>query len=267
MPIFTDQTGRTVEISESPSRIVSLVPSQTELLFDLGLGERVVGITKFCVHPEEWFRTKTRVGGTKQLKAEVIRSLKPDLVIANKEENEQAQVEQIIGEFPVWISDIKTLADAKKMILSVGEMTRHFSQAVGLLNKIDRGFDQLKQQFSAVQKLKAVYLIWNSPMMTAGGDTFISSMLHECGFANGFLKMTRYPEITDEMIANVRPDIIFLSSEPFPFKEKHKEEFSNRFPGVKIVCVDGEMFSWYGSRLQHAPGYFQKLFEQIETLN
>ena len=117
MRSVTDQTGRSITIPDSPKRIISIVPSQTELLFDLGLSDEVIGITKFCVHPEEWFRKKTRVGGTKQLNMETIRSLQPDLIVANKEENEQVQVEDIAKEFPVWISDIKTLSDAKRMIL------------------------------------------------------------------------------------------------------------------------------------------------------
>ena len=108
MPNFIDQTGQIVFIKDGPQRIISLVPSQTELLADLGLDQEVIGITKFCVHPNHWLKTKTRVGGTKQLDIELIRSLKPDLIIGNKEENVREQVEELRTEFPTWISDVNS---------------------------------------------------------------------------------------------------------------------------------------------------------------
>ncbi len=116
MPIFTDQTGREVSIPSHPQRIISLVPSQTELLFDLGLEEQVAGITKFCVHPEKWFRSKTRIGGTKNIKSALIHQLQPDLIIANKEENVKEQVEELAAHYPVWVSDIHDLQSALDMI-------------------------------------------------------------------------------------------------------------------------------------------------------
>src|SRR5438105_265149 len=123
MAVFTDQLGNQLHIDQHPRRIVSLVPSQTELLFDLGLQEEVIGITKFCVHPYHWHQTKTRVGGTKDIKLEVIDQLKPDLVIANKEENTREQITSLQSLYPVWISDVNTLQDALEMIRSIGEIT------------------------------------------------------------------------------------------------------------------------------------------------
>ena len=119
--IFTDQLGRKLILEKIPQRIISLVPSQTELLFDLGLEEEVVGITKFCIHPDSWFHSKTRIGGTKQFDFEKIKSLQPDLIIGNKEENDKEQIEELMKNFTVWMSDIKTLADACKMICEIGE--------------------------------------------------------------------------------------------------------------------------------------------------
>ena len=116
MPVFKDQTRRTIFIDAYPKRIISIVPSQTELLADLGLSDEVVGITKFCVHPNEWFRSKARVGGTKQLNIETIHALQPDLIIANKEENVKEQIEELENHFPVWISDVNKLTDAYEMI-------------------------------------------------------------------------------------------------------------------------------------------------------
>jgi ABC-type Fe3+-hydroxamate transport system substrate-binding protein len=265
--IFTDQTGRSVSIPDSPQRIISVVPSQTELLFDLGLSNEVAGITKFCVRPAEMFRTKPRVGGTKQLKPEIIRSLKPDLILANKEENEKDQIEALEAEFPVWTSDIKTFSQAKKMILAVGEITNRFFEAVGLLKKIDAAFDGLAEALHKKETCRAVYLVWNKPTMAAGGDTFISDMMGAGGFTNVLGHLRRYPEVTDDEIKAAKPEVILLSSEPFPFQQKHLSEFELRFPGVRPVCVDGELFSWYGSRLQYAPAYFLSLFEQIKTVN
>jgi len=262
---FTDQTGKVITIPESPQRIVSLVPSQTELLADLGLDETVLGITKFCVHPDGWFRTKTRIGGTKKLNLDVIRSLHPDLIIANKEENEKSQVEILAQEFPVWTSDISTLSGAREMINAIGELTNRRQQAKELIRKIDIEFEDLTSFHHYSLPVRAAYLIWNKPFMTAGGDTFISSMMDCAGFKNVFEDLKRYPEVTAAMILERHPEVIILSSEPYPFKEKHLEEFSRTFEGSSVVLADGEMFSWYGSRLQHAPAYFRKLFEQIQS--
>ena len=136
---------RKVEVNYPPKRIVSIVPSQTELLFDLGLDEEVVGITKFCVHPEEWFRNKMRVGGTKQLHINKIRELQPDLIIANKEENTQSQVEELAGEFPVWISDIQTVAEGRQMINAVGELTGTEEKAREIIAEIESSFAGIRQ--------------------------------------------------------------------------------------------------------------------------
>jgi ABC-type Fe3+-hydroxamate transport system substrate-binding protein len=262
--IISDQTGRAVTITESPQRIISVVPSQTELLADLGLDETVIGITKFCVHPESWFRTKTRVGGTKNLNLEKIHSLQPDLIIANKEENEKSQIEELSKHFPVWTSDIATLSDARAMILSIGEITGKSAASEELIMAIDNAFDELKIFMSNQIPLSAAYFIWNKPLMAAGGDTFISCMMHLAGFSNVFEDLKRYPEITGDMIKLRKPQVIILSSEPYPFKEKHTEEFGS-ISGSRVVLADGEMFSWYGSRLKHAPAYFRSLFEQIQS--
>lgn len=239
-----------------PQRIVSVVPSQTELLYDLGLDDRVVGITKFCVHPKDWFQGKVRVGGTKKLHIDKIIELQPDLIIANKEENEKSQIEELQRYFPVWVSDISTLEEALKMIVAVGEITGAGDKASTIIDKISTGFLQLRP---INPKLKAVYLIWRDPYMTIGEDTFIHEMLDRCGFQNCFAKQERYPSIDLEDIKAAHPDIILLSSEPYPFKEKHVAELQKFLPETKVVLVDGEMFSWYGSRLMKAPGYFHQL--------
>lgn len=263
MPQYIDQLGRTIDLKQTPKRIISLVPSQTELLFDLGLDQEVIGITKFCVHPENWFRTKTRVGGTKQLHLEKIKELQPDLIIANKEENEQSQIEELAKDFPVWVSDVNNLNDALEMIESVGEITNKLIIAKEITNQIKEGFSQLQ---TINYKLQTCYLIWKEPYMTVGGDTFINDMLSRAGFQNLFVKQTRYPEITIEQLRS-SCQILLLSSEPFPFKQKHVGEIQPLLPDTKIILVDGEMFSWYGSRLLKAPAYFQQLQNQALSLS
>lgn len=249
----TDQTGYPIQLPAPARRIVSLVPSQTELLSALGLDEQTVGITKFCVHPEAWFRSKTRVGGTKDVRLDIVRSLQPDLILANKEENTRDQVEALRQVYPVWTSDISDLDDALDMIRSVGGMTGRGQQADALAGQILSAFRALP----TVKPLQCLYLIWRNPFMAAGGDTFIHDMLEKAGFSNLAADRPRYPELTIEEMRALAPACILLSSEPYPFREKHIGELQDLLPKTKILLVDGEMFSWYGSRLVHAPGYFQ----------
>lgn len=254
---FTDQLGRPVIVSPDPKRIISLVPSQTELLHDLGLGDRVVGITKFCVHPEEWFHHKTRVGGTKALHLDRIAALEPDLIIANKEENERLQIEALARDFPVWVSDITTLDEARQMIGQVADMTN--TDANELLDEIDREFAGLKPLRDPA---RTTYLIWNEPIMLAGKDTFIDHLMERCGLIN-IAPTGRYPEIDDQWLKNEAPEHVLLSSEPFPFNETHRTRLQELLPNATVTLVDGEMFSWYGSRLRYAPSYLQNLLEGL----
>jgi len=243
-----------------PRRIISLVPSQTELLYDLGLEDEVIGITKFCIHPTLWFRNKARIGGTKTVNIEKVRQLRPDLVIANKEENVKDQVEAISKFAPVYISDIRSVAQALEMIKDVGALTGKKEQAALLRQRIAGAFGSLKPGTT----LKAAYFIWKDPWMTAGGDTFIHDMIRAAGWVNVYGRQTRYPVTSLQELAEKRPDIVLLSSEPYPFKEKHVKELREILPGTRIILADGEMFSWYGSRLQYAPGYIRQLTDSIK---
>lgn len=251
-----DQMGREVTFNYYPERIISLVPSQTELLYDLGLDKEVVGITKFCVHPEEWFRNKTRVGGTKQLHLDKIRELKPDLIIANKEENTQEQIEELATEFPVWISDINNLPSALNMIQALGQVTGMEGRANQLVEEVVQGFNDLHK---ANTPKRVAYFIWRNPWMSIGRDTFIHSMIQTMGWQNVLADTTRYPELTLEELKAYNPELILFSSEPFPFKEQHIAEVKAVLPDAEVMLVDGEMFSWYGSRLKKAITYLQEL--------
>lgn len=243
--------------AESPQRIISLVPSQTELLFDLGLGERIVGITKFCIHPNEWFRTKARIGGTKTVDIDKVKALQPDLIIANKEENVQEQVEALQAICPVYVSDINALQGALDMITEVGKLTNTQQQAKIIAEEIAVRFENLDKS----SHHSVAYFIWKNPWMTVGNDTFIHDMIARIGWQNLYAGQVRYPETTLEELVQKKPQLILLSSEPYPFKEKHMEELRTLLPESKILLVDGELFSWYGSRLLEAPGYFRELAE------
>jgi ABC-type Fe3+-hydroxamate transport system substrate-binding protein len=256
MAIYTDQSGNSITLAFAPQRIVSLVPSQTELLYELELDKEVIGITKYCVHPGQWFRNKTRIGGTKAVHIEQVKALKPHLIIANKEENIKEQIDALAADFPVWISDISNLQQALQMIEAIGTITNTAEKAKPMAVEIKKRFNQLPFQKN---NIRAAYLIWQNPYMTVGADTFISNMLLYCGFENIFSDQQRYPTTSVEEIKSRDCELLLLSSEPFPFKQKHIEELQKQLPATKILLADGEMFSWYGSRLLLAPQYFQSL--------
>ncbi len=253
---FTDQLNESITLHSFPKRIVSLVPSQTELLYYFGLEEEVVGITKFCIHPTKWFRTKNRIGGTKNIDIAKVLSLQPDLVIANKEENTKADIDALKKMVPVWVSDIANLTDALEMIDGIGRITNRKNKAHQLKQEIEAAFNQLTLP---QKQINVVYLIWRKPYITIGSNTFINDMLKKCGFNNVFNNHQRYPEISIEQLKAANCDIVMLSSEPYPFKAKHIQELQSHMPNAHIQLVDGEMFSWYGSRLQQSTSYFKEL--------
>ena len=250
----------TSHFTRPPQKIISLVPSQTELLWSLGLQQQVTGITKFCVHPQQWFTTKTRVGGTKMLNRDLIKKLSPDLIIANKEENVKEQIEILASEFDVWVTDVNTLEDALMMILDLGQLTHTESIASELVASIKKNFYQLQP---AHPSIPAVYLIWKDPYMTVGGDTFINNMMKRCGYQNMYEAKKRYPVVSLQELKESNCQLILLSSEPYPFTLKNVDQLQQQFPGKKIILVDGEMFSWYGSRLLETPLYLKKLREDM----
>ena len=247
-----DQMGIETTIA-SAQRIISLVPSQTELLFDLGLGHRIVGVTKFCVHSIE-AKNKVIIGGTKNFRFDIIDLLQPDLIIGNKEENYEEGVNQLRIKYSVWMSDIFNRKDAQEMIAAVSGITDTHASGEKIIASIADEFSQLLK----FPPLRTLYLIWKNPWMAVGTNTFIHSLLEETGLINA-LSEERYPELTIEKIKSLAPQLILLSSEPYPFKEKHMEELQQLAPDAKICLVDGELFSWYGSRLIKAPAYFNSL--------
>ncbi len=253
-----DQTGRLVQILSHPERIISLVPSLTELLFDLGLDQEIVGVTRYCISPPEKVASKIKVGGINQLDFKAIDSLHPDLIIANKEENDRQEVLRLQEKYPVYVSDINSLPDAFEMIGDLGKLTSRIEAANQIVVEIERGFAQIKPQ----NTFRIAYLIWKNPYMVAGGNTFIGDILQRSGFRNIFEKLERYPQVSTEMVGQAQ--VILLSSEPYPFSEKDAEEFRNQFPVSQVFLVDGALFAWYGSRLRHTASYINQLLENIK---
>lgn len=235
--------------------IISLVPSITETLFDFGLTDHeVIGRTKFCIHPKELVINVEIIGGTKNLNISKIKSLSPDLIIANKEENDKAQVEELMKDFTVWVTDIETLEDNQNFLTKLGillnkeEIAKNFNQIINSIFNLKKTTDPIK----------VAYLIWKNPYMTVGSDTFIHEIIEKLGFENLFKNEKRYPEISLDQMQEA--GFIFLSTEPFPFQQKHVEELQNELPGKKIIVVDGEAFSWYGTHLAKCSEYLQTLF-------
>lgn len=265
MKTFTDQLGNSHSFESTPKRIVSLVPSQTELLYDLGLEESIVGITKFCVHPFHFKSTKKIVGGTKKVHSEKIRLLQPDIIIANKEENTIEIVEELSKICPVWVTDIITLEDNLKMIEDFGILFNKRTEAQKWIDKINFGHKDFLNFIKGKETLKVAYFIWANPYMAVGNNTFINEMLKLNSFQNIYEnREERYPEvIIQKMRIQGDPDLVLLSSEPFPFTDEHAFELGRYTHHAKTVFVDGEMFSWYGSRLVKAFAYFKKLHESI----
>lgn len=261
---FIDPIGNSITLKSTPKRIVSLVPSQTELLVDLGLEEAIVGITKFCVHPIGLRATKTVIGGTKKVNYDKIHLLNPDLIIANKEENTKEIVEQLQKHFPVWTTDILTIKDNLTMIADFGKLLDCEDKAEELQYKITEALKDFKLFVADIPLQKVVYLIWKNPYMAAGNGNFIHELLQLNRFENICQKTARYPEVDLEKICKNTPlDYIFLSSEPYPFKAEDAAEIKAFARKAKVVLVDGEMFSWYGSRLLKSFEYFKRLHSSI----
>jgi ABC-type Fe3+-hydroxamate transport system substrate-binding protein len=254
-----DQLSRVLHFSSSPTRIVSLVPSQTELIVSLGLRSQLVGLTKFCIHPEGLIKEKTVVGGTKQIHIEDIKALRPDIILCNKEENTKAIVAACEDICPVHISNVQTLEGNYDLIKQYGVLFNKEIEAASIIAKQKTEFNQLTNTLKGVEQKKVVYLIWRKPYMTIGNDTFINYLLEISGFDNVFANKTRYPEVQLQELKNLSIDYVFLSSEPYPFKEKHFKDFEGIVEEGKLIKVDGEYFSWYGSRLLGATTYFKKL--------
>lgn len=264
MKTLTDQLGTIHSFETSLQRIVSLVPSQTELLYDLGLEDKIVGITRFCVHPYHLKSTKKIVGGTKKVNYDKIKELNPDIIICNKEENTKQIVEELQKICPVWVTDIFTLEDNFQMISDFGQLFDRRTEARKWNDKLAFALSDFKIFTAAIPVKKVAYFIWKNPYMVAGPGTFINELLKLNHFENHYASQERYPEIElEKMSEDGSLDLVLLSSEPFPFKAEDGFEIIKDSVTTKVILVDGEMFSWYGSRLLKAFEYFKYLHKSI----
>ncbi|MFB6247386.1 MAG: helical backbone metal receptor [Salinibacter sp.] len=261
MPTATDARDRTISLDRPPRRIVSLVPSQTELLAHLGLDETVVGITRFCERPSHWRSEKTIVGGTKEVDVDRVADLAPDLILANHEENTRADVEALADIAPVFVTEVTTVTEALDMIRTVGTLTATADQTSTLAGQIIARFSRLPD----FAPLRAAYLIWREPYMTVGHDTFIHDVMQWGGFTNAYGDETRYPEVQLSALAEQDLDVVLCASEPFPFHQKDvfTDDVRDALPNTSVKIVDGQPFSWYGPRLLDTPAYLTELRESL----
>lgn len=257
-----DQLNRTIQFQKTPKRIISLVPSLTELICDLGLESSLVGVTKFCVHPKIIRNNVTVVGGTKQVHYDKIQNLNPDIIICNKEENTLEMIQELDKIAPVHISDINSIPDCLEVIEMYGQIFSVEQQADSIISEIKKEENAFELYIKTQPVCSVAYFIWKDPWMAVGRKTFIDYMLSVNGFINYFGNQSRYPEIDVKKVYK-EVDLVMLSSEPFPFKKEHFANLQPSFPNAKLVLVDGEMFSWYGSRLIKAFSYFKKFREQL----
>lgn len=265
--LIRDQTGRSFELQQAPRRIVSLVPSISELLWDLGLKDQLVGVTKFCVHPPLLRKTKTIVGGTKKLRQEVIKQLRPDLIVANKEENTREDVLQLAQNFPVFVSDVSNVNDSRNLITQLGKATGADEPGRELRENLDRSLDKVVKNNPLTKPVSALYLIWRKPYMAAGTDTYISQLMQQLNLKNVLEKRgssgLRYPQLREEELIDLNPEVIILSTEPYPFKQTDATALTEKWK-LPVVLADGEIFSWYGSRLIHSG---DQLLQFLQNLN
>lgn len=255
----------TFSIDYTPKRIISLVPSQTELLYDLGLEDSIIGITKFCIHPSHLKNSKIIVGGTKSIHSDKIKALKPDIILCNKEENSKEIVEMCTNIASTHMSDIYNLDDSKELIKTYGAIFSKTIEASNLIQKISAQQKAFETFIKEKPIFKVAYFIWRNPWMVAAKNTFIDHLLDVNHFQNAYEHLERYPEVSiTSLNKEAQLDFILLSSEPYPFKKKHELEIKKQVHNATVVFVDGEMFSWYGSRLEKAFDYFKQLRIQLE---
>lgn len=253
-----DHLGNELLFRTKPKRIVSLVPSLSELVSAYEPDIELIGVTRFCEHPVKLRKEKTIIGGTKDLDIDKIIGLNADLILANKEENTKLDVTKLQDGQSVFVTDIN---DPQKAAAFIGEFETlvEIPESKKIHNKIKKALDLTIDKFKGT----VAYVIWKDPLMLAGKNTYIDSWFSKIGLVN-VVSSNRYPSVSVKELIALSPDYVFLSSEPYPFKERNRQEFKKQFPGSKIVLVDGRLFSWYGPAILEAPQYFSKLLDKVK---
>ncbi|WP_413513290.1 ABC transporter substrate-binding protein [Myroides odoratus] len=265
MIVLKDQLGCEHTFEQTPKRIVSLVPSQTETLFDLGLEDEIVGITQACIYPYHLRATKTVVGDLTKVDVEQIKLLQPDIIIVNKEETSTAIIESIQAICPVWVTDVKTLDENIKMIEAFGILFNKRTEARKWIDKIYFGQKDLMDFVSSKPGYKAAYFVGKDPFLVAGDSTFIHELLTLNKFENVYAsRAEKYPEVEVRKIRiQGDPELVFLSSVPYPFEEEDAFEIGRFTHHGKTIFVDGEMFSWFGTHVCKAFAYFKQIHNRL----
>ena len=242
-------------------RIVSLVPSWTEYVVDLGCASELVGRTKFCVRAGEEAERISIIGGTKSIHLDRIEQLKPDLVIASKEENTREDVEACRVFSDVLVTDVRNISDAFEALETIGEAIEQSAAGISWRSNIEKAWGEPRAQYT-----QALYAIWQNPLMIAGRDTYIHAAMNWWGIRNAAPASAegRYPELNPERLDALAGTPILLASEPYPFASKHCAQFASA--GLQPMLVDGEAFSWYGSRMLHTVDYLNSMRKTLDQL-
>ncbi|MDM1046415.1 ABC transporter substrate-binding protein [Myroides sp. 1354] len=265
MLILKDQLGREHRFEQSPKRIVSLVPSLTETLFDLGLEDELVGITTACMHPYQLRVTKTSIGEPKKVDIEQIQLMQPDVVVASPTENTMEDIERLQAICPVWLVDVRTMDQNFQLIELLGQLFNKRTEARKWMDKISFGQKDLMDFVSERPGFKVAYFIGKDPFVVAGEGTFIQELLELNKFENVYAdRVELYPEVEIKKIRiQGDPELVFLPSMPYAFQEEDAFEIGRFTHHGKTIFVEGEMFSWYGTRVCKAFDYFKQIHNRL----
>lgn len=247
-------------------RIVSLCPSLTELVFDLGRGEDLVGVTEYCVHPAEGVEHVEKVGGTKSPDIDRIVELVPDIVLLNEEENRREDEAALAAEGVRCLTTFpRNAPETAEMVRTIGEALEREDEAERIARDIEVRTARAVDAAKGVPAVRWAYLIWRKPYMTVSSDTFASSLLEQAGGRNVFGEHSvRYPEIAVEDLAAADPELVLLCTEPFPFADKHVAELAEAtgLDPERFVIANGEYLSWHGSRTPDGVDYAAELIRE-----
>ncbi|MBI9038391.1 MAG: ABC transporter substrate-binding protein [Bacteroidales bacterium] len=259
---FFDGLGRTICLDKIPKRIVSLCPSITETLCELGLADKIIACTDYCVHPIDVVKNFNKIGGPKNFSEEKILNLKPDIIFAVKEENETCKINRISKKVPTYVFDINSIQEGIEMIKTLGNIFEIQNISDCFIEKMQEGYKNLTKVNS---NIKCLYLVWKQPYIAVGGDSFIDSVLYQINIKNCLRNSKKkYPKIKLKLLEN-QFDLLILPSEPYSFSENDIDGFEKIFPEKEIIKVDGEMFSWYGTHQLKAISYLQKLVINLNS--
>ena len=249
------------------ARIVCLVPSITELLFDLGLGEQVVGRTGFCVHPADQVKRVPKCGGTKDVKLDAVRELAPTHVIVNIDENTRETFDALRAFVPhVVVTHPNAPQDNLRLYALLGGVFGRQQAAKQLADRLQAELDEIAA-LPALPPRRTLYLIWREPWMSISPDTYISRTLALVNWQTvPTTPQPRYPALDTEALAELDPELVLLSSEPYPFRDKHLDELRGLLPTADVRLIDGEMTSWYGSRSIRGLAYLRSMAQDLAHL-